>query len=243
MVYALAAGNAVTSRVFKSLAVVLTQAVGKNEAAVAVINLVAALLCMVLPYLLGSINPSILISRRVFYRDIRTEGSFHADPANMLMTHGRGMWLLTLACDLLKAALASLLGLALWGFNGRALAGFFVLFGHMFPIFHRFVGGKGIAVWCMTLLLLDPITFAVISVIFAIGAIGTRMTAFGVLLSAIMYPLILRAFYTNADLSVAMAVITTGFLFFAYRASIKRIFSAQEEKFKVSDVWNKIRGK
>lgn len=241
MVYALTASG--TVRVFRSLAVLLAEAVGNNETAMVLINLVAALLCMILPYLLGSINPAILISRRVFYRDIRTEGSFNADPANMLMTHGRGMWLLTLACDLLKAVLASLLGLALWGFNGRALAGFFVLFGHMFPVFHRFVGGKGIAVWCMTLLLLDPITFLILSAILAIGVIGTRMTSFGVLLSAIMYPLILRAFYTNADLSVAMAVVTTGFFFFAYRANIKRIFAAQEDKYKLSEVWGKLRGK
>ena len=243
MVYALAANGAGTARVFESLSVVLTRAVGNNETAIALINLAAALLCMILPYLLGSINPSILISRRVFYRDIRTEGSFQADPANMLMTHGRRMWLLTLACDLLKAALASVLGLALWGFNGRALAGFFVLFGHMFPVFHRFVGGRGVAVWFMTLLLLDPITCAILAVIFAIGAIGSRMSAFGALLAVIMYPLILNAFYGTVDLSVAMSVITTGFFFFVYRANIKRIFGAKEEKFKVSDVWNKIRGK
>ncbi|MBQ9785369.1 MAG: glycerol-3-phosphate acyltransferase [Clostridia bacterium] len=243
MIYALAANGADTVRVFRSLSVLLSQALGNNETAIAIVNLVAALLCMILPYLLGSVNPAILISRHHYRVDIRTHGNGHADGANMLMAHGRGMGLLVLTCDVLKAVLASFLGLALWGFNGRALAGFFVLFGHMFPIFHRFVGGKGVALWSVTVFLLDPITFLILVAILAIGAVGTRMFAFGALLAAIMYPLILQAFYTNADLSVAMAVLTTVFYFFAYRANIKRILSAQEEKFKLSEVWGRIKGR
>ncbi len=245
MIYALAASGTGegTVRVFRSLSVFLTEAFGKNETAIAIVNLVAALLCMILPYLLGSINPAILITRHVYRVDIRTHGNGNADAANMLMAHGRRMGLLVLVCDLFKAVLAILLGLLLWGFNGRALAGFFVLFGHMFPVFHRFIGGKGIAVWSMVVLLLEPITFLLMMVILAVGAIGTRMFSFGALLAAIMYPLILQAFYTNADLSVAMAVLTTVFFFFAYRASIKRILGAQEEKIKLSEVWDKIRGR
>lgn len=243
MIYALAAGSTGAVKVFRSLSVLLIDASGKDPTVGAIVNLIAALLCMILPYLLGSINPAILYSRNVWRRDIRTMGSGNADAANMLMSNGRKTALLVLACDVCKALAASLLGLLLWGFNGRALAGFFVLFGHMFPAFHKFVGGKGVLVWSVTVLALEPITFVILLVILAIGAIGTRMFSFGALLAAIMYPLILKAFYPNPDLSIAMAVLTAMTFFFVYRESIKRILKAREDKFELRAVWDKLRGR
>lgn len=243
MIYALAVQSEETVTVFRSLAHILAEHFGKDSVSASAVHLVAALLCIVVPYLLGSVNPAILYTRRVCRVDIRTVGSGNADAGNVLLSHNRWIALLILLCDFAKAALASYFGLLVWGFNGRALASFFVLFGHMFPVFHRFVGGKGIAVWSMTVLLISPVTFLLLAVVLAIGAIGTRMMSFGALLTALMYPLFLNALYKNSDLSVAMAVLTLVFFFVAYRVSIKQILRGTEPKFELSQIWAKLRGK
>ena len=239
MVFSLAAqGENVVVR-FWSLAEQILEAVGRNDTSVAVVHIAGALLSILLAYLLGSINPAVLISR-VFYKDdIRRHGSKNAGTTNMLRTYGKGAAAATFALDLSKAALAVLLGLWIWGFNGRALSGFFVVFGHMFPIFHRFNGGKGVACLAMVVLLISPITFAFLLAIFLVGAIGTRMVSFGSMMAALLYPLILQAFYTVPDLSVAMAVLCAVFVVFAHRENIKRIRTGTEHKIELSKLFGK----
>ena len=71
-----------------------------------IVILVGALLCIVLPYLIGSINPAIVFSKMIYHDDIRTHGSGNAGTTNMLRTFGLKAAALTLACEFLKAILA-----------------------------------------------------------------------------------------------------------------------------------------
>jgi len=193
------------------------------------INIVGALLCMLLPYLLGSINPAILISKRMSGEDIRAWGNGDAGTDNMLRVYGRGAALATFLCDFGKGTAAVWIGRLIWGVNGGALAGFFILFGHMFPLFHRFKGGKGIVCLAAVVLTLNPITFAFLTIIFLVGTLGTRMVSFGSVMTALLYPLILNAF-ANQGLNVAMAVITAVFVAFMHRENLKRMREGKEEK-------------
>lgn len=224
---------------FWSLAEQILEAVGRNDTSMAIVNLAGALLSILLAYLLGSLNPAVIISH-VFYKDdIRRHGSGNAGTTNMLRTYGKGAAAATFALDLAKAAIAVLLGLWLWGFNGRALAGFFVVFGHMFPVFHRFNGGKGVACLAMVVLMISPITFLFLLAIFLVGTIGTRMVSFGSMMAALLYPLILQAFYGIPDLSIAMAVFSAVFIVFAHRENIKRIREGKENKLELSKLFKK----
>lgn len=195
----------------------------------AAVNLVGALMCMVLPYLLGSINPAILISKRMSGEDIRAWGNGDAGTDNMLRVYGKGAAIATFACDFAKGMAAVWLGRLLWEVNGGALAGFFVLFGHMFPLFHRFKGGKGIVCLSAVVLTLSPISFGFLALIFLVGTIGTRMVSFGSVMTALLYPLILNAF-ANRGLNVAMAVITAVFVTFMHRENLKLMREGKEEK-------------
>ena len=78
----------------------------------ALMHLCGALICIIVPYLLGSINPAILISKTVYHEDIRDFGSGNAGTTNMLRTYGKKAAIATLLCDLGKAAVAVLLALA-----------------------------------------------------------------------------------------------------------------------------------
>ena len=150
------------------------------------------LLCMVIPYLLGSFNFGLIISRRKYHDDIRIHGSGNAGTTNMLRTYGPKAAALTLVGDMLKAALAVILGYLLVNnqavaYNeagrfigvfgdkpGAAVAGLFVVVGHMFPCFFRFRGGKGVATTGMVILLLNPIVFLILFGIFAIIVLCTK---------------------------------------------------------------------
>ena len=197
-------------------------------AMVGALNIIGALLCMAIPYLLGSISPAIILSRRVWGTDIRTCEE-DAGGGAMRRVFGMRSAVITVILDALIAAVSVWFGLLLWETNGGAVAGFFVFLGHMFPIFHRFRGGKGLATLAAAIFVIDPITMLILALIFAISALGTRMVSFGTMTCALMYPLILNAF-DNHGLNVAMAVITTLFVMYAHRENMKRIGEGKELK-------------
>ncbi|MBQ7173309.1 MAG: glycerol-3-phosphate 1-O-acyltransferase PlsY [Clostridia bacterium] len=190
--------------------------------------------CVFLPYLLGSINPAILISTKIYHKDIRTFGSGNAGSTNMLRTFGKGPAAATFLLDLAKAGISVLLGAFLFGFQGAALAGFFVMFGHMFPLYYRFKGGKGVACLAMVVLLESPVTLLILLAFFILMVFASRMVSFGSVFSAILYPLILRAFTKDIPLYVAMAILSAIFVVFMHRANIKRIMQGKESKLSFS---------
>ena len=190
--------------------------------------------CVFLPYLLGSVNPAILISTGIYHKDIRTCGSGNAGSTNMLRTFGKGAAAATFLCDLAKAGISVLLGAFLFGFQGAALAGFFVMFGHIFPIYYRFKGGKGVACLAMVVLLESPITLLILLAFFVLIVFASRMVSFGSVFSVILYPMILRAFAPEAPLYVAMAILSAIFVVFMHRENIKRIMAGKESKLSFS---------
>ena len=123
-------------------------------------------------YLLGSINSAILISRVIYKDDIRTHGSGNGGMTNMLRTFGGKAALLTLAGDLGKTAIAISLAGLVFGFGYVAgisicefcyLAGLFAVLGHIFPIYYKFKGGKGVLVTSTMALILTPIPFLMLA--------------------------------------------------------------------------------
>lgn len=195
----------------------------------AYVTLGAALLCILIPYLLGSINPAIIISGASFRDDVRNHGSGNAGTTNMLRTYGKKAAVAVFALDMLKGAVAVLLGRLLLGIDGGALAGFFVAFGHMFPVYYKFRGGKGVACLAMAIFVISPTTFVILLAMFLVIVIGTRMVSLASVMCALLYPLILRAF-ANQGLNVAMAVLSACFVAFMHRENLKRIWNGTESK-------------
>lgn len=205
--------------------------------------IVGILACIVIPYLLGSINPAILISRTMYHADIRDYGSGNAGSTNMLRTYGKKAAGLTFACDFFKAILACLWGLLTWEMNGLALAGFFVVFGHMYPIFEKFKGGKGVA--CLSAVILFtsiftnnflfpfiPFTFIFLAIAFMIVIIGTQYVSMASVTGAFLYPVILHSFSNpeQAGLCVAMAALSACFVIYKHKENLKRIYNRTESK-------------
>lgn len=210
------------------------------------------LLCIIIPYLLGSLNFGVLISRKKFNDDVRTHGSGNAGTTNMLRTYGTKAAVFTLLGDMLKAVIAVGLGYLIVGVNaqvtdgngvsyrmvdqfGAAIAGLFVMLGHMFPIFFKFKGGKGVATSGIVILMLSPITCLICLVVFLVVVIGTRYVSLGSVMGMSLFPIILNAWSHAYDpprnstacmISVVMAVLVV----FMHRENLKRLANRTESK-------------
>lgn len=206
--------------------------------AVAVASIVGALLCMIIPYLLGSISPAILISKRVCGTDVRTVGRETAGTYNMLVSFGTKMAVISALCEFFIAYIAVWFGRIVWGSNGAGLALFFVVFGNMFPLFYRLSGGKGIATMIGAAAALHPIVAALIIIVFVISVFATKLVAFGSVAISLLYPLFIKAF-VGYGFPLAMSVFVTFFVLFAHRKNFRRVQDGKEEKFYFSDYLKK----
>ena len=143
------------------------------------------ILTAVCAYFFGSVSVSILLSRSVMNADVRAHGSGNAGATNMARVFGLRMGAVTLAGDMLKAALAMLLGFALLGEMGMCVAGALCLVGHCYPALHEFRGGKGVSVGTAVFLAADWRVLAVAVVFFALAALLSRKVSLGSLAAAV----------------------------------------------------------
>lgn len=118
-------------------------------------EIVKILLIALGSYLLGSVSMSIFMSKRMFGGDVRAYGSGNAGATNMARVYGMMAGVLTLAADMVKAAVSMVGGYLLLGDLGLAVGGAGCILGHCFPLFHNFKGGKGVSVGGMLSLLID----------------------------------------------------------------------------------------
>jgi glycerol-3-phosphate acyltransferase PlsY len=107
----------------------------------------AVLAALAVGYLLGSIPFGLLLTRFAGLGDIRAIGSGNIGATNVLRTGSKRLAAATLLADALKGTAAVLLGNALAGSDGAILAGFAAFIGHLFPVWLRFHGGKGVATY------------------------------------------------------------------------------------------------
>lgn len=188
--------------------------------------------CIFIPYLIGSINPAIIFSRVFYHDDIRTHGSGNAGATNTLRTYGKKMSAAVFLCDILKAAVAVGFGWVMMGHDmGGAIAGFFVVFGHMFPIYYKFRGGKGVACAAIVALMMSPISFLFCLIVFLIIIFGTKFVSLASVISVALYPLFISAFPGQNRGSIGIfAVLIAGFVIFMHRGNLKRIYNGEESK-------------
>lgn len=200
----------------------------------------------IITYLIGSINFSILISKKKAGYDIRQKGSGNAGTTNMLRNLGKKYAAITLICDVLKGVVA--IGIAIiagniLGDTNKALlvqiAGVAVVIGHTFPIFFGFKGGKGVAT-SLGILLMTNWQLGLICLVFALVLMAlTRVVSMGSIAAAILYP-ILTLFVGGGHYIVESSGLGNGYfiysvilaviVIFNHRENIKRILSGTENK-------------
>lgn len=201
------------------------------------------IVCMASAYLLGSLNFAVIVSKERYNDDIRGHGSGNGGTTNMLRTYGNRAAVLTLLGDMAKAVVAVTIGCALLGLTlGGYLSAFFCVLGHVFPVFYRFKGGKGVATSAAAILMLNPAVFAVILFVFVVIVAGTKFVSLGSVMAALLYPVILHTvdkmttgWYAANDIpmwgfDLMFAFLMTVMVVFMHRENIKRLMNGTESK-------------
>lgn len=203
----------------------------------------AYIIIAIIAYLIGSINFSVIISKRMAGFDVREKGSGNAGTTNMLRSVGVKAAVITLLCDILKGVvvilIAILIGNIVDGLDDALLAqlaGIFVIVGHTFPIFFGFKGGKGIATSLGVLLMINW-QIGLICLVFALVLmVITRMVSVGSIAAAILFPVLVIFIGQNYIVPVnnwsylIFSIIIAVLVLFNHRENLKRIFTGKENK-------------
>ena len=200
----------------------------------------------IIAYLIGSINFSVIFSKKMAGFDIREKGSGNAGTTNMLRAVGKMGALVTLLCDILKGIVAILIAMFIgWAFQIEnqsllvQIAGIAVVIGHTFPIFFGFKGGKGVAT-SLGILIMSNWQIGLICLVFAIVLMAlTRMVSLGSCAAAVLFPvltLFIKDHYivTQGSGYFIYSVILAGIVLFNHRSNIQRILAGEENKISFS---------
>ncbi len=200
------------------------------------------ILVTIIAYLIGSVNFSIIISKKIAGFDVREKGSGNAGTTNMLRSVGKKAAAITLLCDILKGVVAILIAIAVGAIIKNLdkallvqLAAIAVVIGHTFPIFFGFKGGKGVAT-SLGILLMVNWQIGLICLVFAIALIAlTRMVSLGSVGAAILYPVLVMFIHTNYTVSegsgyLIFSIILALIVAFNHRTNIKRLMNGTENR-------------
>ncbi|MBR4932915.1 MAG: glycerol-3-phosphate 1-O-acyltransferase PlsY [Clostridia bacterium] len=225
---------------FWNLGFLLQNTADKRTVGELALIIVGVLVTIICAYLLGSINLSIIISSKFYHDDIRQHGSGNAGMTNVMRTYGKKMAVITFVGDFFKAVIASLIGRMLLGYLGAYIAGFFCVLGHIFPIFYKFKGGKGVVTTAAMMFMTSPGVFIRMLAIFVIVVCISRYISLGSVIAGLTYPIVLDRVSGGegrGGFPVLLAFAVAVFVTWAHRENIKRIVQGNERKFtfKVKD--------
>ncbi len=199
------------------------------DAVRAIITVLAVLACIVIPYFLGSINFAIIISKSKHSEDIRNYGSGNAGMTNMLRTYGKSAAALTLFGDALKAFVSAVIGYVLLGYSGAYLTGLFCILGHIFPLYYKFKGGKGVVTAAVSILMCNWLVFVVVFIVFVIIVSFTKYISLASVMCMMIYPFLLYRFEGPGP-NVIIALVIAAIIIFKHKENIKRLRQGKESK-------------
>jgi acyl phosphate:glycerol-3-phosphate acyltransferase len=183
---------------------------------------------LILGYLLGSIPFGLILTRVAGTQDLRSIGSGSIGTTNVLRTGRKDLAAATLIGDMLKGTIAVIISGYFGGPDAAMLAALGAFLGHLFPVWLKFRGGKGVAVYIGVLLgLLWPAAL-VFCLIWIAVALATRYSSLSALIASLVTPILLW-WLGHLALSALFAVLTV-LLFYAHRENIKRLQAGTEGK-------------
>lgn len=188
--------------------------------------LINAFLCFALGYLFGSVPFGLLITRLSGHGDVRKIGSGNIGATNVLRTGARWAAVLTLLCDAGKGALAVLIARHFFGANGALVAGLAAVLGHIFPVWLKFQGGKGVASSLGVMLAVcPPAGVAMLATWLAIAYLS-KISSLSALITVLLAPAyaILFGRLTAAALALVIAIIIIA----THHENIRRLFRGCE---------------
>ncbi len=193
---------------------------------------------IVVAYLLGSIPTSVWVGKRFYGIDIREHGSKNAGATNTIRVLGWKAGLPVFIIDGLKGSISASLVLftsLIPGTNNyvafQLVLGFAALLGHIFPIFAKFKGGKGVATLLGVVIAISPIPALLCFVIFVIVLLLFKYVSVGSIIAGMCYPLMIFFIFTGEPVSLKIAsIVMSVALIITHKKNIKRLINGEESK-------------
>lgn len=201
-------------------------------------------------YLVGSINISVLVTKYIGKKDIRTIGSGNAGGTNVVRAMGAKWGITVIILEILKGVIIGLFAkyvfpadcMSIGGIGPEisgAIAVFGVLIGNIYPCFFNFKGGKGVTTCAAVVAILDIRVFIILVSIFLIVFFIGRMVSLGSIIASIGIPISVWIVYYDKQYNWVLIIITAIMslvLIIRHRTNIVRILNGTENKFKL---WHK----
>lgn len=191
-------------------------------------------------YLIGGLNPAIIMSKHVLGQDIRTMGSGNPGSTNVQRVMGGKYAALNVFLDFFKTAFAIMLaqvvceGLDMQaGMMIRLIAGTAAIIGHIWPVWYGFKGGKGVMTAATTALFFHPLLFLVCFAVFIIVVALTKYISLGSIISNAVFPILLYIFYPDRLTFKVIALLIPLLVIVKHRSNIIRLFNHAENKLKL----------
>ena len=207
--------------------------------------MVAYIVMAVIAYLIGSVNFSVIISKKMAGFDVREKGSGNAGSTNVLRTVGKKAAALTLLCDILKGVVSVLIALLVGAIAGESansaivveIAALAVVIGHTFPVFFGFRGGKGVATSLGVILIVNW-KIGLICLVFALSLMAlTRIVSLGSISASVLFAVLtmfIRDSYIGGidfDFSfIIFGILLAALVIYNHRSNLKRIINGTENK-------------
>jgi acyl phosphate:glycerol-3-phosphate acyltransferase len=190
---------------------------------------------VVLAYLLGSIPSGLIVARAMGGPDPRSQGSGNLGTANVYRALGRKAGTLTLLGDMAKGALPvalarlTLAPLGTWQDTGVALVAAAAVFGHVFPLYLGFKGGKGVATTFGVIAVVAPWAALNLALVYLLALFQTRIFSISALICAWLLPVAVGLFAASKAY-LLLAAGLSGLVLVCHRANLERFFRGEEPR-------------
>ncbi len=187
------------------------------------------LFTLIIAYLLGSIPSALIVGKAFDGVDIRNYGSGNLGATNAFRVLGKKEGIIVIAADILKGMLAAYIGVKTGGLNIALFSGVFAIFGHSFPLFAGFKGGKGIATGAGVYFVLMPIPLIIAVLTFLAVLFITRYVSLSSILAAIIL-LIFGFIFNDIVLINLVTILVCIFVIYRHRSNIVKLIKGTENK-------------
>ena len=186
----------------------------------------AFVLAVVIAYLLGSISPSTLLAKAQGV-DIKKEGSGNAGATNTLRVLGKKAAIITLLIDIGKGVLAVSIAFWLSGQDAAYVSAVAALLGHVWPVYYKFKGGKGVAVAFGTVLRMDWRIALLMAALLVLVVLITKIVSIGSITVCVAFPI--TCWFMHREM-VPVAVVMAVIIIWKHKDNIKRLIDHDENE-------------
>jgi glycerol-3-phosphate acyltransferase PlsY len=188
-------------------------------------------IAIVSAYLIGSVPFALLVARRWGAKDLHRVGSGNLGAANVVRASGMTAGVLVAMLDIGKGAASVMLAQRLSGdMTSSALAGFAAVVGHIYPVWLRFRGGKGVATACGVFSMLAPFAMPPAVAIFIVTVWASKYVSLGSVVATLALPPIAYAMGNSTPVVVA-ALLAATLIVFRHRSNLNRVRTGTERRF------------